>query len=82
MDYERNVGGKMKLLTSDRITCNSKAREHFRLASSIISTPRRLLHIKSASSLVPRPFHINCVRGEKGPGTHCFADITLWYDFL
>ena len=34
------------------------------------------------NSLVPRPFHINCVGGEKGPGTHCFADVTLWYDFL
>ena len=34
-----------------------------------------------ASSLIPRPFGINYVEGEKGPGIHCFADVTLQYDF-
>ena len=33
------------------------------------------------ASLVPGPFHIDCVGEGKGPGTHCFADVTLRYDF-
>ena len=47
-------------------------------------THTQLVHMSShtelcmyTGSLVPRPFRINCVGGEKGPGTHCFADVTL-----
>ena len=37
--------------------------------------------IIGSSSLLPRPFHIDCVGRERGTGTHCFADVMLLYDF-
>ena len=40
-----------------------------------------VMYLWHTPSLVPKPFGINCVGGEREPCTHCFADVTLRYDF-